>query len=186
MALTFDVMCQYDLEFEQLVNAIAPANFLTTHAAVLNGLIGRTGTRGIGHHGQWRTVAPYLASLVCFVLTGQPYAPGNQHVANTPHAAGGNTNFGLNVTQQTLDDLIEVVRSLFTFPEVQQSGHGIYTKYLAARDGANNRTYLIKVRWTHGAAADDVVANIKSYNVAPAVQQVNLAALTAQFQALGF
>lgn len=186
MALTLDVLCEYDVEMMQLINAIAPANFLVTHAAVLNGLIGRTAARGIGHYNQWRTVAPYLASLVCFVLTGQPYAPGNQHVVNTPHAVGGNTNFGLNVTQQTLDELIEVVRSLFTFPDVQQNGHAIYTKHLAARDGANNRTYLIKVRWTHGAAADDIVVNVKSFNVAPAVQQVNIAALTAQFQALGF
>lgn len=52
MALTLDVLCEYDVEMMQLINTIAPANFLVTHAAVLNGLIGRTAARGIGHYNQ--------------------------------------------------------------------------------------------------------------------------------------
>ncbi|KAH3714461.1 hypothetical protein Pelo_19029 [Pelomyxa schiedti] len=171
-----------------ILGALTPAHFANAWAATLNNLRGRNGHLAPANKldQRWRTFSPFAASLVCFVLTGGPYAPGNRHVQNTNHRPG-NVHTNDAAIWACRHDLCTVVRSLFTLPEVQRHGqpHNYLKHFTITVTGVPvPYTYIVRVTW-NCHATDSVIVNVRKFNHAYLAPPVPLPHVIANFHRLG-
>jgi len=163
---------------------------------ILNDLVGRNGERSTNCYNQWRTTMPFMGSLVAYLITGNPFAPGNPHVEQTDHTVNGRqvmtANAYFHQVNWTVDEiaiLCESIRALYPFTEIQRSAsRGTefqnYEKHLVVIDHENTITYLIKTRWHHTARGDTISAEVRLF-----LQDVEIPehpTLNALFEAMGF
>ncbi len=177
---------QRDVGFRALVDQINRDDFVNAWAAVLNNLVGRGNRRSINGYNQWRTVAPYLASLCHWCFTGQPCAPGNPHVMNTPHHPGNVHVPNFRFAAADNDLLLQRCRELFPWAEVQQRRFGDYFKHLCVVDREHETTYLVRLHWDHAEKFDNIVVHVRSFAVVPEVEQADVNAVVVRFRHLGF
>ena len=172
-----------------ILEAILPQNFANAFASTLGPLVGRNDRRAVGHHDQWRTVMPYLASLTVWCLSGQVSAPGNAHVEGTDHTNGGqNVHHDLGLNDGEMESIRDMVRALFPFPGVQARGHAVYTKRMVIidrRPPQPQHTYLLQLVWNHNVGGDFIAVNVRQFNVLPPGQLPDLDAIEQEFQRLG-
>ena len=149
-------------------------------------LIGRTGRRSLGHYNQHRTVAPYLGSFLIWLLTGRSYAPGNRHVIKTDYTDGGqNANHcDFILSNDDCLKIVDNVRQLFPYTEVQDGGHGDYTHYMVIVF-SNNKSAIVKIEWNHRDKQDDMNLTVRIFNFVPDVNQIDMDQIIILFQHLG-
>lgn len=70
--------------------------------------------------------------------------------------------------------------------QVQAGGNSVYTKYMALIDRDACMSYVIRISWTHGELADDIVFNVRKFAKAPPVGPDPMAAILSKLGKLGF
>lgn len=181
----FKIFLETDQNVLQALNELRPEQFNNAWSATLSDVIGRTDARAEGHYNQWRTVVPHLGSLAVWTITGSSFAPGNAHVGTRVdhNPLGQNVHDNLELTQDQKSILVQGIRELFPYTEVQNDGHRRYEHRLLFC--VAEITYIIKLSWDHLAVEDAIYCNIRKYNHFVAVPVLPLEAVIQGFAQLG-
>jgi hypothetical protein len=192
---------QHERDFLNIVDELSirgvnngPRVPVVVYRARLDQIVGRNNTHCQNRYNTWKTVMPFLGSLVNYLLTGSSLAPGNPWVRKYVHnPAGQNPNhFGLTAAQfpeQRRLFCIETLRTLFPWTEIQVANpmYQVFVKHMCIvyRAGAVRNTYLIRLRWDHRNNQDNISVTIAQYDIVPVVIKHNVAGLAQAFMQLG-
>jgi len=187
-----DVFRQNSEAFRAIVQILQPDMFETAFAATLSDVRGRTGTRAVNDYNQWRTVAPFLGSVVIYTLTGSGFASGNPHVHNYNHNPNGQNvpgNFELTVEQK--NEIVLNVRSLFPYTEIQRlraanAGDFTIEKRLIITFYDIEKAVLLLINWNHGINADNITVTARTFIIGLEVEEEDEDFIIERFAALGF